>query len=120
MYVKLTCIIGIFINFLFHIFKIFCMLFRAFFHVLLFFSLVIILLLCVFVNILHVSRLFFTNSNYCNLLLGSAFFHVHIDIGKPAGCLQSNNNDSLNDFGLLFSTLLFSRKFVLITEATLC
>ena len=118
MYVKLTCIIGIFIYFIF--FKFFaCYLgLFFFFHVLLFFSLAIILLLCVFVNILHVSCLFFTNSTYCNLILGSAFSHVHIDIEKSAGCLQSNNNDSLNDFGLLFSTLLFSRKFVLITEAT--
>ena len=35
------------------------------------------------------------------------FFHVHTDIDKDADCLQSNNNDSLNDLWLLFATLFF-------------
>ena len=67
-----------------------------------------ILILRVFVIILHVSCLFFTNSNDYNLLLGSAVFRVHIDIDKDADCLQSNNNDPLNDLWLLFATLSFS------------
>ena len=63
--------------------------------------------------ILHVSRLFFTNSFYdYNLSSGSAFFgaffsRVNIDIEKYADCLQSNN-DSLNDLWLLFLNLGFS------------
>ena len=73
-------------------------------------SLAIILLLCVFVIILHVSCLFFINSNDHNLSLGSAVFRFHIDIDKDTDCLQSNNNDSLNDLWLLFSTLFFFLK----------
>ena len=63
--------------------------------------------------ILHVSRLFFTNSFYnYNLSSGSVFFgaffsRVNIDIEKYADCLQSNN-DSLNDLWLLFLNLGFS------------
>ena len=63
--------------------------------------------------ILHVSRLFFTNSFYdYNLSSGSVFFgaffsRVNIDIEKYADCLQSNN-DSLNDLCLLFLNLGFS------------
>ena len=72
------------------------------------FSLAIILLLCVSVNVLHVSCLFFTNCNDYNLSTGSAFFCVHTDIDKDGDCLQSNINDSLNDLWLLF---LSSRVF---------
>ena len=75
-----------------------------------FFSLAIILLLYVFVNILHVFCLFFTNSSNYNLSSGSVFFRVHTDIDKDADCLQSNNNDSLNDLWLLFPTLFFFLK----------
>ena len=71
-----------------------------------FFSLTIILLLRVFVNILHASSLFFTNSND-NLSSGSVFFRIHTDIDKDADCLQSNNNNSLNGLWLLFATLFF-------------
>ena len=67
-----------------------------------------ILLLCVFVIILHVSCLFSTNSNDYNLSLGSAVFHVYIDIDKDADYLQSNNNDSLNDLWLLLQPYIFS------------
>ena len=38
------------------------------------------------------------------------FFRVHTDIDKDADCLQSNNNDSLNDLWLLFATLFFFLK----------
>ena len=76
----------------------------------LFFCLVIILLWCVFVNILHVSCLFFSNCNNFNLSTGSAFFCVHTDIDKDGDCFQSNDNNSLNDLWLLFATLLFFLK----------
>ena len=68
------------------------------------------MLLCVFVNILHVSRLFFTNSNDYNLSPGSLFLRVHIDIDKDGDCLQSKNNDYFNDLWLLFATLVFFLK----------
>ena len=108
MNIKLTCIIGIFINFLIHIFIIFLrIIFRIFYFLTFgcFFCQANILFLCIFVNILHVSCLFFTNSNDYNLSSGSAFFRVHIDIDKEADCFQNNNNDSLNDLWLLFATL---------------
>ena len=75
-----------------------------------FFSLAIILLLCVSVNILHVSCLLFTYCNDYNLSTGSAFFRVYTDIDKDGDCLQSNNNDPLNDLWLLFGTLFFFLK----------
>ena len=59
------------------------------------------LLLYVFVYILHVSCLFFTNSNDYNLSSGSVFFRIHTDIDKDADWIQSNNNNSLNDSWLL-------------------
>ena len=112
-YIKLSCIIGIFINFFIHIFIIFSVLFLEFIifsRFIVFFSLAIILLWCVFVNISHVFCLFFTNCNDYNLSTGSAFFRVHTDIDKDCDCLQSNNNDFLNDLWLLFGTLFFSLK----------
>ena len=68
----------------------------------------ITLLLYNFGNILHVSCLFFTNSNDYNLSLGSVSFRIHIEIDKDVDRFQSNNNDSLNDLWLLFATLVFS------------
>ena len=66
------------------------------------------LLLYVFVNILHVSCLFFNKFNDYNLSSGSVLFCIHADIDKDADCLQSNNNDSLYDLWLLFATFFFS------------
>ena len=37
-------------------------------------------------------------------------FRIHTDIDKDGYWLQSNNNDSLNDFWLLFPTLFFFLK----------
>ena len=111
MFIKLTCIIRIFINFLIHILIIFLrIIFKIYYFVTVdcFFSLTIKLLLYVFVSILHVSCLFSTNSNDYNLSSSSVFVRVHNDIEKDAYCLQSNNNDSLNDLWLLFATLFFS------------
>ena len=71
---KLTCILRIFINFLIHIFILS--------RLAVFLSLAIILVLCVFVIILRVSCLFFTNSSGCNLSLGSAVFRVYIILTK--------------------------------------
>ena len=114
MFIKLTCIIiGIFITFLIHVFIIFLsIIFRIYYFLAggCFFSLTIILLLYVFVNILHVSCLFFLNSNDYNLSSGSVFFRVDTDIDKDADCSQSNNNDSLNNLWLLFATLFFFLK----------
>ena len=113
MYIKLTCIIGIFINFVIYIVIIFFrIIFRIYYFLTIccFFYLAVILLWCVSVNILHVSCLFFTNCNDYNLSTGSAFFRVHTDIDKDGDCLQSNNNDSLNDLWLLFATLFFFLK----------
>ena len=110
MYIKLTRIIGNVINFFIHIFIIFSVLFLEFIifsRFIVFFSLAIILLWCVSVNILHVFCLFFTNCNDYNLSTGSAFFRVHTDINKDCDCLESNNNDFLNDLWLLFGTLFF-------------
>ena len=75
-YIKLTCIIGVFINFIIHILIIFLCIFLKIFYFFMFdcfFCLFIILLLGVFANILHVSCLFFTNSNVYNLSSGSVF-----------------------------------------------
>ena len=99
-----------FINFLIHIFIIFLRIIFKIFYFLTFecfLSLAIILLLCVFVIILHVSCYFFTNSNDYNLSLGCVVYRVHIDIDKDGDCLQSNNNNSLNDLWLLFAALIF-------------
>ena len=111
MYTKLSCFIGIFSNFAIHIFIIFlCIIFRIYYFLMLgFFSVAIILLLCVFVNILHVC-LFFTNSNGYILSSGSVLFRVHTDIDKDGYFLQSNNNDSLNDLWLLFAALFLFLK----------
>ena len=113
MYIKLTCIKGIFIIFFIYIFIIFFrIVFRMYYFLIFFcfFSLAIILLLCVSVNILHVSCLLFTYCNDYNLSTGSAFFRVYTDIDKDGDCLQSNNNDPLNDLWLLFGTLFFFLK----------
>ena len=56
--------------------------FIIFSHLFAIFSVTIILLLCIFVNILHVSCLFFTSSNFYNLSSGSAFFRAHTNIDK--------------------------------------
>ena len=75
-YIKVTCIIGIFINFLIPFFIIFLRIFFRIFYFLTFgcfFPLVIKLLLCDFDDILHVSCLFFTNSNNSNLSSGPVF-----------------------------------------------
>ena len=79
-----------------------------------FFSLAIILLLCVFANILHV---YFT----CLPALAVIIYHqilffffvfFHIDIDKDADCLESNN-DSLNDLGYFFQLCFFLESLVL-------
>ena len=59
------------------------------------------------INTLHISCLFFPNSNDYNLSSGSVYFRVYTDFDKNGDCLQSNNNDSLNDLWLLFESLCF-------------
>ena len=111
MYVKITCIIGIFINFLIHIFITFLRIIFKIYYFGCFFFLAIILLLCVFVNTLHVSYFFFllilTIIFYQQVLL---FFRTHTDIDKVGYCLPSNNNDYLNNLWLFFAILFFFLK----------
>ena len=114
MYIKLTCIIGIyqFFHSYFHIsfFSLLFLEFIIFSRFLVFFSVATILLWCVSVNISHVSCLFFTNCNDYNLSTGSAFFRVHTDIDKDGDCLQCDNNNFLDDLWLLFVSLFFFLK----------
>ena len=56
--------------------------FIIFSHLFVTFSVTIILLLCIFANILHVSCLFFTSSNIYSLSSGSAFFRAYTNIDK--------------------------------------
>ena len=109
MYVKLICIIRIFLHFLINSFIIFLHIsFRIFYFVMFncLYSLAIILLLCVSVTNLHVSCLLLTNFNESDSSSGSVFCNVHISIDKGADYLQSNNNASSNDLWLRFSTLI--------------
>ena len=52
------------------------------------FYLVILLILCAFVNTLHISCLFFTSFNGFNPSSGSVFFHVHVNIDNDTDCLK--------------------------------
>ena len=74
------------------------------------FSLVFALLLCVFVNVLHVSYLFASFNDYDASSGSISFFHIHTNIEKDVNCLQSNNNDSSNNLWLLFSALFLFLK----------
>ena len=111
MFIKLTCNIRIFIHFsiiicvnVFSLTSRIC--FSFMFRYLLF--LLSPLLLCVFVNALHVSHLF-TNFNDYNSSLVYIFVHVHVNIDKDATCFQSNNNDtdSKDLWSLFLASLLF-------------
>ena len=105
MYIKRTCVIEIFIHFLYNISMAFLRIsFRVFycfmFGCLLFLALVNIVI--VFVNILQASYLF-----HHHVLL---FFHFYINIDKDADYLQSNNKVFLNDLWLVFPTLVLFLK----------
>ena len=104
-YIKLSCIIGKCINKFLSFFGVLFLEFSIFSRLAGFFSLVIILLLCVF-NILQVSYFLQILTIIIHLQV-LFFFLVRINIEKDADCLQSNNNDSLNDLWLLFLTLVF-------------
>ena len=67
------------------------------------FSLAFALLLCAFVNVLHVSYLFASFNNYDASSGSISFFHIHTNIDKDVNCLQSNNNASSKNLWLLFS-----------------
>ena len=67
------------------------------------FSLVFALLLCVFVNVLHVSYLFASFNDYDASSGSISFFHIHTNIDKDVNYLQSNNNSSSKNLWLLFS-----------------
>ena len=117
MFIKLNFIRRTFDNFLIHIFTTFLFIVFRIYYFLTFgclFSLTIILLL----YFVFYTFLVCFNSNDYNLSSDSAFFHVYTDTNKDNQCLQSNNNDSLNDLWLLFAILFFSLKFDLITDVT--
>ena len=107
MFIKLSCIIGIFthfsimmcINFLHIIFRIF---YYFMFDCL--FFLVFALLLCVFVNVLHVF-IFLINNRKLIIILQQVllFFNIHANIDQNANCFQSNSNSSSKNLWLLFS-----------------
>ena len=63
----------------------------------------IVLLLGVFLSVLHVSYLLFTNFNNNNLSSCSVFVHLHVNIEEDTDLLQSNNSAYSNDLWLLFS-----------------
>ena len=65
--------------------------------------LVFALLLCVFVNGLHVSYLFANFNDYDSSSGCISFFHIYANIDKDLNCLQSNNNASSQILWLLFS-----------------
>ena len=57
----------------------------------------------IFACLVIILRLFFANSNNCNLLSASVFFHVLSNIDKDADCCQSNNNNINNIRNFIFS-----------------
>ena len=105
-FIKPFYVIGIFthisisicINFLCNVFRIF---YYFMFDCL--FSLVFALLLCVFVNVLHVSYSFASFNDYDASSGSISIFHIHTNIDKDVNCLQSNNNASSKNLWLLFS-----------------
>ena len=74
------------------------------------FLLVFALLLCVFVNVLHVSYLSANFNDYDSSSGSTSFFHIHANIEKDNNCLQSNNNASSKNLWLLFSALFLFLK----------
>ena len=62
---------------------------------------------CVFLLIFYMFLIFLLILTIIIHLQVLFFFLVRINIEKDADCLQSNNNDSWNDLGLLFLTLVF-------------
>ena len=74
------------------------------------FTMFILLTLCVFVIILHVSCLFFNNFSNFNSSSDSVFLHVHVDIDKDTDCHKGNNNACANDLSLIFLTSIFYLK----------
>ena len=62
-------------------------------------------LLCMFfVNILHVLYLLFIDFSNFNSSSCSVFVHIHANIDKDVDWIQGNNNASLNELSLFFST----------------
>ena len=117
MFIKLNFIRRTFDNFLIHIFTTFLFIVFRIYYFLTFgclFSLTIILLL----YFVFYTFLVCFNSNDYNLSSDFAFFHVYTDTNKGNQCLQSHNNDSLNNLWLIFAILFFSLKFDLIREVT--
>ena len=84
-FIKPFYIIGIFTHFSISICINFrCNIFRIFYYFMFgcLFSLVFALLLCVFVNVLHISYLFASFNDYDASLGSISFFHIHTNIDK--------------------------------------
>ena len=99
MFIKLSCLIGIFIHFSINVcVKFLRFIFRIFYFFMFgcLFFLLFALIMCVFVNFLHISYLF-TSFNNCNSSSCSAFVHIHVNIGEVFNCLQDNNNSYSKD-----------------------
>ena len=108
-YIKLTWIKGVFINFLILIFTIFLrIIFRIYYFLAFscFFFLWPLYCFCVFLLIFYKFLVCFliilTITTYHQVV----YFRVHTDNDKNGYCLQSNNNNSLNDLWLLFANVL--------------
>ena len=105
-FIRLFYITGIFTHFSISIcINFLCNVFRIFYYFMFgcLFSLVFALLLCVLVNVLHVSYLFASFNDYDASSGSISFFHIHTNIDKDVNCLQSNNNASSKNLWLLFS-----------------
>ena len=109
-FIKLSYIIGIFthfsisicINFLRIVFRIF-----YYFMFACLFLLVFALLLCVFVNDLHVSYLFANFNDFDSSSGSISFSDIHANIDKDVNCLQSKNNASSKKYLVTFFSLVF-------------
>ena len=116
MYIKLTFIMGIFINFLIHIFliylRIICVEFIIFSRFVVF-CLWPLCYFCVFWLIFYMFLVCFliilTIIIYHQVLF--LFFGVHSDIDKDGNCFQRNNNNSLYDLWLVLQPYVFFLKF---------
>ena len=67
----------------------------------------IVLLLGVFLSVLHVSYLLFTNFNNNNLSSCSVFVHLHVNIEEDTDLLQSNNSAIQMIYGYFFQTRFY-------------
>lgn len=103
MFIKLSCIIGIFTDFSVIIcISLFCIIFIIFNFFFVYF-LLSLHCSCVFLLMLYL----FTNLNNHDPSSGSIFVHIHINVDKASNCLLSNSNASSKNRSLVFSGLFY-------------